>query len=131
MIFRNTIYIGETDGNIIYFNIKKKLPMKAKNIIVSNKKTHNSYLFIAIIIVMLLTVKSISFLTKTPILSLSYTPSILIFLFFLWVFETVFLTKLVNNALYENVHNAVPATKKEMNAAIVTNNIWNVFNNRR
>lgn len=131
MIFRNTIYIGETDGNIIYFDTKKKRPVKAKNTLVSNKKTHNSYLLIAFIIVMLLAMKSISFLTKTPIISLNYTPSILIFLFFLWVLEAVFLTKLINNALYKNVHNVVPATKKEMNAAILTNNIWNVFNNKK
>lgn len=43
----------------------------------------------------------------------------------------LFLTKLINNALYKNVKTAIPATKKEFSGAIRSNNIWNIFNNKK
>lgn len=125
--------MGEVNGETIYFDVKKKIPMKSPNSqYIDSKKTEKNYWWISIILISLfIIISSLSIYTKTSVLSARYNYVTLIVILIIWIFEVFFLTKLINNALYKNVRSAVPATKKELGYAIKENNIWSIFNNKK
>ncbi|MBO0466069.1 hypothetical protein JZO73_00805 [Enterococcus plantarum] len=133
MLLRELIYMGEVNGETIYFDVKKKIPMKSPNsqYIDSKKTKKNNWWSSIILISLFIIISSISFFTKTSFLSGRYTYVTLTLIVIMWIFEVFLLTKLINNTLYKNVRSAVPATKKELGYAIKENNIWNIFNNKK
>lgn len=133
MLLRKLIYMGEVNGETIYFDVKKKISMKSPNSqYIDSKKTKKNYWWSSIILISIfIIIGSISFFTKTSFLSARYTHVNLTLILILWIFEVFFLTKLINKGLYKNVKSAIPATKKELWYAIKENNIWNVFNNNK
>lgn len=133
MVLRKKIYIGEFDGKTIYFDTQKNIPLKAENsALINNEKSKNNIYTVSIaLIILFLATNIFSHFSNTSIFSRVYTQSTLFILVILWFFEVLFLTKLINNALYKNVKSAIPATKKEFSGAIRSNNIWNIFSNKK
>ncbi|MEI5993934.1 hypothetical protein A5880_001492 [Enterococcus sp. 4G2_DIV0659] len=122
-MLRKLIYMGEVKGETIYFDVKKKIPMKALNTQRLDRKKKN-YWWSGIIV-------TLFFIIISSILSTRYTPITLVLIVILWFLEVFFLTRLIDNTLYKNVKLATPATKKELGDAIKTNSIWTIFNNKK
>ncbi len=131
---KRIIYIGEADGNAIYFDTKKQIPLKApKSKMLNTKKNNNSSRNIIIILGIILLLGSLgSIITIRPnILSGKYTIDTFILLVLLWGIEFLFLSFLVYRALYKNQNKLSFANSKEFGYAIRNNNYWNIFSNKK
>ncbi|GAB2022768.1 hypothetical protein RyT2_18420 [Pseudolactococcus yaeyamensis] len=140
LFFRDIIFIGETASNAIYFDTKNKLILKApKNPMLDMKQTksNNIYSILLITIMPILFViigKFIAFCTTGS--EMYYDMTVLFCLLLVWFSETVILSIVVEKALYGPIKN-IPieqlekATKTEFRQAHLTNNIWNIFRDKK
>lgn len=131
-MFKKVIYIGENEGNAIYFDTKRNIPLKSsKSKLLNTEKTKNNSKYIIVLLTLL-------FLFRETIYNLlsgvsfqgEYTYKTVIFLVILSVLECFILTMFVHRALYKNMNLTELATEKEFDEAIKSNNIWNMFGNK-
>ncbi|WP_343118154.1 hypothetical protein [Romboutsia sp. MSSM.1001216sp_RTP31141st1_F12_RTP31141_220114] len=61
----------------------------------------------------------------------SHTNKTIFFLVMLWLLEFLFLTIICDRALYKNVKYAEPADRIEFRQAIISNNIWTNFGDKK
>ncbi|MCX0355729.1 hypothetical protein LI064_14515 [Clostridium perfringens] len=131
-MFKKVIYIGENEGNAIYFDTKRNIPLKSsKSKLLNTEKTKNNSKYIIVLLTLL-------FLFRETIYNLlsgvsfqgEYTYKTVIFLVILSALECFILTMFVHRALYKNMNLTELATEKEFDEAIKSNNIWNMFGNK-
>lgn len=132
-ILRKIIFIGEVNGCTIYFDTKNNLPLKAeKSKLLNTEKSKNNlkYLIPLIFSIGLIGKVLYDFFNKY----LSSSENILkiaIFSIISGIFLCLFLTFLINYILYKNVKYVQPATKQEFGQAIMSNNIWTNFKDKK
>lgn len=137
-MIRRIIFIGQSGGNTIYFDKKSGNILKApKSFLLDMEKSKHN------------TRKIIIILTTFPILlslaggvanfffgKIYYTATLFIFLMFLWSMETIMLTYTLEKSLYfpikhKRIDEIEIGTKSEFRQAIYSNNIWNIFGDKK
>jgi hypothetical protein len=132
-ILKRIIYIGEVAGDAIYFDTKQKQPLKAKKSkLLSNQKSKNSSRYIIYILLTLFMLGSIfNLLGNINDFYGVYTVGTLLRLCTIWFLEFVCLTFFTHRILYRNLKDAELASKHELGQAIRSNNIWNIFSDKK
>lgn len=130
---KKIIYIVECKDAIIYYDTKNNKPLKAiKSKRSKTKKTRKNYRQICVIVSVIFLIKELSILSPFgSSFSGRYTMSTVLFLSLLWTLEFISLTAVVYKVLYKNVEQAVPTNSKEFGYAIKSNDLWNIFNNKK
>lgn len=136
---RRLIYAGESGGEAIYFDTKTNQIYKRKKSYLLNTKPSgkikiNRILFIGIFFLLLFFGGSIG---KYAIWEKgTYNWGTLVFIGSFWMLEIIGLSRLVDNALYKPIRKTKIdelelANRKEFRYAIINNNIWNNFSNKK
>ena len=131
-MFKKVIYIGENEGNAIYFDTKRNIPLKSsKSKLLNTEKTKNNSKYIIVLLTLLFLFRETiyNFLSGVSFQG-EYTYKTVIFLVILSALECFILTMFVHRALYKNMNLTELATEKEFDEAIKSNNIWNMFGNK-
>ena len=130
---RKIIFIGEVDGCTIYFDTKNNLPLKAeKSKFLNTEKSKNDLKYLVPLFFGIVLIGKVIYNFFNKYLSSSENISITaIFSIISGIFICLFLTFLINYILYKNVKYVQPATKHEFRQAIISNNIWNNFKDKK
>ncbi|EKJ3581577.1 hypothetical protein PIG00_002505, partial [Enterococcus faecalis] len=130
---RKIIYIGEYNGEIIYFDSKNNTILKAnKSKYLNTDKTKYSAKYIYLILIFLIISGSgIGFFIGTNQTFHVYTVQTLVLLAIVWTVEFLLLTTFIHRVLYKNVKECQSATRKEFRQAVQGNNIWNMFSDKK
>lgn len=134
IFFRRIIYIGESEGQAIYLDVKNPtIPLAAdKSNLLDTEKSRKNRKYIIMILFFLFTFMGVmqlfpatSFFTKT------YSYGTIIYFISVWLIECIIFGVLIEYALYKNVKSAQPTSKKHFRRAVESNLFWNNFSNKK
>ncbi|WP_419154973.1 hypothetical protein [Weissella minor] len=136
---RKIIFIGKNGINNIYLNTKtRKIYRKKSNRILDMDRTKNNSKHIIVILMSLLLIAWIMSITASHVkLQFSvYTRTTLFMIGIVWVIECISLIYIVEAAMYGGLKPSsrkyeLSNNKQEFREAIMTNNFWNMFNDKK
>ena len=132
-MFRKIIYIGEANGQAVYFDTKNKLALAApKSSLLDTKRSQKHWKYIIVLLIILFALRLIHYLVPlTNPFTTKYTLATLIYLFLIWSIEIIGFPFLIERALYKNVKTALPTNKQVFRTAIYSNLFWNNFSDKK
>lgn len=131
---RRIIYIGESDGQAIYLDVKNPtVPLAApkSNLLNTEASSHNRKYIILILFFLFAFGGVMQLFPATSFFKNRYSYGTAIYFIIVWLIECIGILALIEHALYKNVKFVQPTSKENFRQAVNNNLFWNNFSDKK